>query len=245
MSDSGPGRRRVVALHGFAGTGADWAAVTPLLDAEVLAPDLPGHGATAPPPRSGGFAATVQDLAAFARARGFALADWIGYSMGGRLALALAAARPEVVRTLVLIGASPGIADAAERAARRAADETWARLLESEGLATFFPRWDAQPLFAGRPSRRALPPHDPRALAAALRALGPGAQEPLHDRLARVDCPVLLLAGERDARYLALARVMAAALPHVTVGIIPHAGHTAHAEAPEEVATQVRAFWRT
>src|SRR5262249_58533233 len=57
-------------------------------------------------------------------------AVYAGYSMGGRLCLRLALDRPDLVRGLVLLSASPGISDDAERAARRQADEKLAREIE-------------------------------------------------------------------------------------------------------------------
>src|SRR5262249_60229882 len=78
-------------------------------------------------------------------------AVYVGYSMGGRLCLRLALDRPELVRGLVLLSASPGIADDAERAARREADEKLARQIEREGVDAFLARWLRQPLFSTLP----------------------------------------------------------------------------------------------
>ena len=72
--------------------------------------------------------------------------------MGGRLALALALRIPQRVRRLVLVSASPGLADAGERAARRAADEALADRIEAIGVEAFAREWAAQPLFAGQPA---------------------------------------------------------------------------------------------
>ena len=53
-------------------------------------------------------------------------AAWLGYSMGGRYALHVALRHPELVRRLVLVSATGGIDDPAERAARREGDEALA-----------------------------------------------------------------------------------------------------------------------
>ena len=68
--------------------------------------------------------------------------------MGGRVALHVALAYPEVVGRLVLMSATPGIEDPAERQARRTSDEALARRLESEGVEKFVRWWLGQPLFA-------------------------------------------------------------------------------------------------
>ena len=75
-------------------------------------------------------------------------ATYVGYSMGGRLCLQLALDRPDLVDDLVLVSASPGIADDAERAARRTSDESLAHEVERDGVDAFLERWLAQPLFA-------------------------------------------------------------------------------------------------
>ena len=69
--------------------------------------------------------------------------------MGGRIALYTALTVP--VERLVLVGASPGIADPAERAARRAADDALADRIETLEIEAFAREWGSQPLFAGQP----------------------------------------------------------------------------------------------
>ena len=81
--------------------------------------------------------------------------DYVGYSQGGRLCLQLALDRPTSVHRLVLVSASPGIADADDRAARVDADERLAQEIERDGVDAFLERWLAQPLFATLPRERA------------------------------------------------------------------------------------------
>src|SRR5690242_15185066 len=101
--------RDVVLLHGFTHTGASWDPVVAALGESyrALAPDIRGHGTrSALEPVTLG--AVLGDLAGLAPER-FTL---VGYSMGGRIALHFALAAGDRVERLVLIGASPGIADA-------------------------------------------------------------------------------------------------------------------------------------
>ncbi len=172
---------------------------------------------------------------------------YVGYSLGGRLCLRLALERPDLVRGLVLIGASPGIADPGQREARRDADEALARRIERDGVEVFLDAWLAGPLFsslpveaAGRDERLA---NTAEGLAYALRRLGTGVQESLWDRLGELRPPVLLVAGERDPKFAGIAREMAAAIgPTARVAVVAGAGHAVHLERPAETAALVEEF---
>jgi 2-succinyl-6-hydroxy-2,4-cyclohexadiene-1-carboxylate synthase len=240
--DGVPGDGRVVLVHGFTQTLASWGVVGERLARrrEVVRVDLPGHGG------SGGVRVGFGEAAGLLGAAG-GVGTYVGYSLGGRLCLRLALDRPDLVDGLVLAGASPGIADPAARAERRAADEALAAGIERDGVAAFLDRWLAGPLFetlpaeaAGRAERLA---NTPDGLAYALRRLGTGVQAPLWDRLAGLRPPALLVAGERDAKFADLAREMAAAIgPGARVAVVPGAGHAAHLERPAALAAVVEGF---
>src|SRR6266545_4140562 len=239
--DGGAGER-VVLVHGFTQT---LAAMEPLATRlrdrhELVRVDLPGHGGSTPP------------LVGFAKAAALlgeagGAAAYLGYSLGGRLCLRLALDRPELVRALVLIGASPGLDDPVERAARQASDDALAAELERVGLERFLDRWLAQPLFATLPSEHAgragRLANTPEGLAWSLRLHGTGVQAPLWERLASLRPPVLLLAGALDRKFADLAERMAAAIgPGARVALVADAGHAAHLERPEEVGRLIERF---
>ena len=91
-----------------------------------------------PPPRT--FAATAHAIGETGGA-----AIYVGYSMGGRLCLRLAIDRPDLVRALVLVSASPGIVDPTEREARVEADEILAACLRRLGAGAMEPMWGEVP----------------------------------------------------------------------------------------------------
>ncbi len=229
----------MVLLHGFTQTHVSWRSVVEQLGAavEVVAPDLPGHGTAG---------AVRADLAGAAArvAEATGPATYVGYSMGGRVALRLALDRPDLVERLVLVGATAGIDDPAERAARREADEALARRIEAEGVDAFLDRWLAQPLFAGLTpapddlaARRANPP---AGLAASLRLCGTGTMDPpWWDDLHRVAAPTTVVAGEHDAKFRALGARLATAVPTAELVVVPGAGHACHLQAPDAVAALV------
>jgi len=236
-------RPALVLLHGFTQTRQGWRRTVAALEGShrALAPDLPGHGQAAG--RTASFAA----CSAYVRALGGERFALCGYSMGGRIALHAALALGPRVERLVLVGASPGLADAAERTARRAADLALADRIEAIGVEAFAREWGAQPLFAGQPERVAAAAHADRlrntapGLAAALRGLGTGAMEPLWDRLGELTIPVTLVAGERDEKFRTIAERMAAAIPDARLVVVPGAGHAAQLERPDAVAAALQA----
>ncbi len=243
----------LVLLHGFTGSAADWADLAARLRGaggpEVVALDLPGHGGAAGSPGCDSWEEGVAAIAQALARLGPEPVHLAGYSLGARLALAFALAAPERVASLALVGGAPGLADPDERARRRAADEALAREIEATGLATFVDRWMAQPLFAtqyagpGRLGHRRLRlartgrlDGSARGYAGALRALGQGNQPSYRERLGEVAVPTLIVAGELDPRYVAIAREMAGAIPGARLEVVPGAGHAVHLEAPDAVA---------
>jgi 2-succinyl-6-hydroxy-2,4-cyclohexadiene-1-carboxylate synthase len=245
----------LVLLHGFTGCAAGWAPQVAAFkrDFTCIAVDLPGHGGTDAPadPACYTMASTVADLVALLGQLGFARATWLGYSMGGRIALGVGVLAPDAVTALVLEGATPGIADPAEQAARVASDEALAARIERDGVAPFVDYWERLPLFATQarlPAERRAALHrqrlanNPHGLANSLRGIGQGAQPPLLDRLGEVRAPTLLLAGAEDTKFRDLAATMAARLPAARVALIPGAGHAAHFEQPESFNAVVARF---
>jgi 2-succinyl-6-hydroxy-2,4-cyclohexadiene-1-carboxylate synthase len=232
----------LVLLHGFTQTRQSWRRTVQALGApgyRALVPDLPGHGQSAQ--RTPSFDACTAYVRALAPQR-FTLA---GYSMGGRIALHAALQLQPQIERLLLVGASPGLADAKERAARRAADDALADRIEAIGVESFAAEWGARPLFAGQPARVAAAASADRlrntahGLAGALRGLGTGRMEPLWERLPELTIPVTLLVGERDEKFRAIAERMGERLPGARLVVVPDAGHAAHLEQPEAVAYQL------
>lgn len=221
----------LVLVPGFTQTAAAWDAVVARLpaDADAMPVDVPSGSDF------------VETAIAIGERGGRAV--YAGYSMGGRLCLRLALDRPDLVRGLVLLSASPGIADDVERVARREADEKLAREIERDGVDAFLERWLRQPLFstlsedaAGVDARRA--GNTVASLTHALRALGPGIQEPLWDRLGDLEPPFVPAAGVLDEKYVDIAFAMAERVgPGVHPVLIGGAGHAAHLENPEGVAS--------
>ena len=166
----------------------------------------------------------------------------IGYSMGGRLVLQLAAREPARFGALATVGASAGIDDAGERAARRAADEDLAARIESQPIQRTVSDWERQPVFAGQPpelveaQRPGRLSHDPRELARLLRSAGQGALASVWDRIATLPMPLLAIAGERDERYAAAARRLAELAPRGRAALVSGVGHAAHLEQPDATA---------
>jgi 2-succinyl-6-hydroxy-2,4-cyclohexadiene-1-carboxylate synthase len=238
-------RPPVVLLHGFLGRGADWDAVRPGLPAgwDVRAPDLPGHGSAHDLPEAECAMSAAADLVVD-QAKG--PVDLVGYSMGGRLALHVAVTRPEAVRRLVLVGASPGLRTEAERAERRALDAERAAAIAAD-LPAFVDRWYRMPLF-GLPDglRRRLTAdrvahNDPIGRGRSLRGMGTGAQPSHWDALAGIRAPTLAVAGARDAKFVRLAERMAEA-GGVETAVVPGAAHLLLAEAPDALAALLRDF---
>jgi len=242
-------------LHGFMGRGSSFGRHASAFAQwfRVVVVDLPGHGRSGIPPdfARASVERTADDLATILDRDGVGPAHVLGYSLGARVALRLAAFHPRMVRRLVLESPSAGIPTERERRARRAADAARADRLERDGIAAFVDEWEREPVFA---SQTALQPeraarlraerldNRPAGLAASLHGAGQGSMEPLHDRLAAILNPTLVIAGALDPVGWARAERVAAGIPGARLEILAGAGHTPHLETPAAFRSLALAF---
>lgn len=223
-------------LHGFMGSGQDWAPIAAeLSDFWVVAPDLPGHGASVGLPKTAysltGAAQWVRQHLPHGRPAVIG-----GYSMGGRVALHLEGL-PEGSQ-ICLVGAHPGITAPDERRDRLERDRRLAERLEAD-FQGFLADWMNLPLFATLTSEqrqeiveRRLRSADPAELARALRGLSTGHQE---DCWPTADEGLTFVVGSDDQRYLNLYEQT-----QVPFKIVPGAGHNVIAQAPSKLAAILR-----
>ena len=240
----------LVLFHGFTGSPQSFAPLLASLgEPPLLAPALVGHtGIKAPEIHC--FEEEVDRLADLVRGAGFSGACLVGYSLGARIALGLLVRHPALFASAVLVGVHPGLESETERRQRRAADERWCALLETQGLEAFVNAWQAQTLFASQRrlaqeilerQRRERLSHTARGLAQSLRTTGLAAMPCYLDRVRDIEAPVTLVVGALDTKFSVLSERMA---PHLQRGqrvVVAGAGHNVLLEQPEALVELLRA----
>lgn len=238
----------LVLLHGWGLHSGIWAPLLPRLapHCRITCIDLPGHGHS---PR-GDATFTLEAAVAAVAAAAPPGATWLGWSLGGQIALAAALAGHELER-LVLVATTP----------RFVAGPDWPCAMDAATLADFGATLAAdhrktvrdflalqlrgdrhaatrlaelRHLLAGRDDP------EPGALAAGLEIL---AALDLRPRLAKVRQPALVISGERDRLTPAEAgRRLAAALPDGRLLVLPGAAHAPFLACPDAFVEAVTAF---
>jgi pimeloyl-ACP methyl ester carboxylesterase len=235
-------------LHGLAGHSGEWADLAGVLsnDFHVIALDQRGHGRSERHPRDLSREAFVVDVAAAVARLSLAPVALVGQSMGGNTAFLAAAQHPELVRSLVVIEASPdGPAPELPAHIRRWLDNWPAPFPDEANAREFFSSQNLAPhVWTEGLERRGdglWPSFNNDVMVKCIAEL---AKRDYWAEWRRVQCSTLLVRGERgnfDAQhYDELARQ----LPHGHWATISDAGHDVHLDAPEELADQVRAFLR-
>jgi len=238
---AGPaGAPAVVLVHGSVVTRKMW---LPQLEAlsdtyRVLAPDLPGHGARAHLPFS--FDASVAMLAEFIRIEAAGRALVAGVSLGGYLAIELAAQHPDLVAGLVLTGCTLNF-----RGVMGLYLKAVAGLMARGWLKQSYAQAEAR-------TRRMFPPELDDVAEAQLAAgvypevLGPSfkgmAGKDFAAMLARYPGPRLILNGERDGTVRRGEAQFLAAMQQGRAQAIPNAGHACNLDQPEAYTLAVREF---
>ena len=232
----------VVALHYWAGAGHEFEALRPFLstDIQLLAPDLPGFGQQPAPLHFDYSVRAYADwVAAYLATHRVGEFTLLGHSMGGKIALLLAARRPAGLRRLVLLSPSPPPHEPMSAAARAAALAAYGQPDEAEKTCrkiTYHPLpAAAQTTVVADNLRTSRPAWD--------QWLEHGTRTDITAELATLAAPCHLLVGTHDSA-IAPAAQRRLTLPYLPAGSIftevPEAGHLLPLEVPEVVAAALQ-----
>lgn len=245
----------VVFLHGFTGSTHTWREVRDELKGSyrTVAIDLTGHGKTTVPqhPERYCMEEQIEDLHSLFVELSLNSFYLVGYSMGGRIALAFTIHYPEFVKGLLLESSSPGLKEERARLERINADGILAKKIIQNGITSFVNNWENIPLFD---SQKRLPATNRQAireerlqqselgLANSLLGIGTGSQNSYWESLHSIKRPVFLITGELDSKFVAIAREMKSLAPTWHHTIIPNTGHAIHVENPVFFATMIKEY---
>jgi 2-succinyl-6-hydroxy-2,4-cyclohexadiene-1-carboxylate synthase len=236
-------------LHGFLGSHEEWRSLLARFSSRYfqIACDLPGHGKSQNllnlseslegKKSAYGLEATLEALYKLLEHLNISRCFLVGYSLGGRIALAFALRFPHLVHGLVLESTSPGLISSEERETRKRQDEHWARLLEEEGIEVFVEKWYQQPLFASlrkHPHFQELlakrKQNHATELARSLREIGTGSQPSFWEAWEQHSLPSLILSGSLDLKFIRIAQEMCQKNSSARLEILAECGHNVHAE---------------
>ncbi len=228
----------VVWVHGWGMSSVIWRAVPAFAAGPALALDLPGHGGRSWDAGLGADAGLwAEDLLVRAPER----AVWVGWSLGGLLALEVARRAPERVARLVLLGATPRFVATGDQSCGMAAEtlgQFMAGLAQDQALTLQrFLALQAVGAEGAREVRARLGQavaESPPVVEAALRAgLAILRDTDLSASLLGLTHPVQVLLGERDRIVPpCVAEIYRQALPQAEIHIQAGAGHAPFLHAP-------------
>ena len=241
----------MVLLHGFLGSSDDWKDLVRELDNDfyLVVIDLPGHGKSPALPK--------QDFFRFAGAleqtvTGLGLEQFVlmGYSLGGRLAMAYAKEFSCRLKALLLEGSHPGLPEKSEKEMRLAADQRWADRFKNEAVASVLKDWYQQAVFADLTDIQRHKLIEVRSsqtgasLADVMMAFSLGRQPDFRCSLRDTGCPVHYFYGERDSKFAGLGRSLKEQGCLTSLQCIAGSGHNIHREKPAELANSIRQLIR-
>ena len=237
----------LVLQHGFLGGGGYF---TPQMASlgeafDMIAPDLPGFAGSQDAPAVDSIKALSDAQVTLLDQLGVDEFHLLGHSMGGMVALQTALDHPKRIKSLILYatnscGDLPGRFETFEETANRVAVEGLENLAHRI-TATWFADGDNAPMFpfclnAGRGARE-------DAVRGALNAFQ---TFDVTHRLAELNLPVLVIAGDRDRSYSLSGLVqMASSIAGARLQIIAGGAHCVHLEQADQFNLALAQFLRT
>jgi pimeloyl-ACP methyl ester carboxylesterase len=252
-ADWGPkGGPPLILLHGGAANSHWWDWVAPRLAGplRVLALDFPGHGKSEwPRPPRYRMEDLVRAVMAFADALGVGCLDLVGHSMGGKVAMLVAAWHSRRVRSLVVVDASPDVSADGLAQMRQIGTRPLRRFGSPHAAAQGFRLIPAETV-AGPARLRVLAVRSARHRGHGRWSIGPDREffsrvvpQVAWPLLPRIGCPTLIVRAQRSSILdRGTAKAMRRAIPHSTLCEIPETYHHLILERPNEVSKAIREF---
>ncbi len=252
MHQQDESKPNLILLHGFMGSGAIFDNLIDKLRSfcNPITVDLLGHGKTSSASSPKRFQAKkqVDDLALIIQKVAKNSPYLYGYSMGGRLALQFALAKPSRLKGLILESANPGLNSREELLQRKKLDKKRTSAIENN-FSTFLEEWKNLPLFkTGTTDEDRLKHYyviqrkqNPKQMAYSIRGFGTGAMPAV--QFDEIEIPALLLAGEKDEKYVDIATEIHQQNSKSVLKIIPKAGHRVHVDNPAALVNYIKDFF--
>jgi 2-succinyl-6-hydroxy-2,4-cyclohexadiene-1-carboxylate synthase len=243
----------LIMFHGFMGSGQSFDPLIQLLTpfCNPVTIDLIGHGMTGGPinPNRYSVEKQISDIRSILDRIKLSPLIIYGYSMGGRLVLNLLSEIPNYFQGVILESTTCGIQNPDERRKRAGIDEDRAREIEKD-FTSFLNKWINLPLFsnnnrspiADENYKKVMSSQRPELLAASLRGFGTGNMESVCNRLSLIDQRILLIAGNKDAKFVRIHRKMEQLLPVSNSVEIVEAGHRVHLDQPVKFINEIKKF---
>lgn len=242
----------VIFLHGFSENMSTWK-LNKIRGAQIIGIDLIGHGhSDVPAPiECYELRTIISHLNKIITKLGLVNYSMLGYSLGGRIALAYALKFQNHMNKLILESASYGEIGVINRYERRISDSLLAANIKSKGILWFNKYWSELSIFE---TQKNLPENilidienrrmsnDPVGLSNTLRATGQGTYPELKHRIKDLTLPVLYLSGELDKKYVQIGCTFESLNSNVIHRTIKNAGHNTHIESYKNFNKIVRLF---
>lgn len=246
----------ILFLHGFTGSASDWNFVHDKIPAEFtpIFIDLIGHGSSAAPDSIDKYSEEFQIDLLYELTNILSIKDIIlvGYSMGGRLALAFSIIYPEKMKGLILESSSCGIEDNNERNERIISDELLAASIAANGISKFIDYWMSIPIFNSlskiehvrfkNMKEKKIRTNNIDGLKNSLLGFSTGRMKYYGDSLSKLKGKLLFICGELDEKYCNIGRSITQKLPNSELQIVNDCGHNVHFEKPEEFLKLLNTF---
>jgi len=230
----------IICLHGFSENLSTWEFIR--LDGhQLVLIDLIGHGKSDKPKLLKYYSVKVmiRHLNMIISQLGLKRYSILGYSMGGRIALAYALTYPKEINKLILENASYGEDGFLKRLKRRRNDLNLARSIERNGIEWFNQYWSDLSIFKSQRrlsksiikeigERRLL--NQAHALSNTLKGTGQGRFPCLKNQIVKLSMPILYISGEYDKKYEAVGKNFVKLNSGVKHIVINGCGHNTHIE---------------
>jgi 2-succinyl-6-hydroxy-2,4-cyclohexadiene-1-carboxylate synthase len=255
LSEFDASKKTILFLHGFTGSSNDWKDVVQKIDKRFnkTAVDLIGHGKSSSPTSVNYYMGDSLTNQIELVINHLIIKEVIlcGYSIGGRIALNFAIAKPNMVKGLILESASAGIKNQKEKEARKKSDEELATYIENNSLEDFAAMWLDQELFGtlrrfSNNKLKAIKEEKAKnskiGLANTLRGFGTGVMPYLASELVKLKIPTFLITGGLDDKFTQINLSLKKLSPSVKHKIISTSGHNTHLEEPKKFIDAVNGF---